>query len=54
MTKFQNYKHYKLPITINPLEYGKLLVQISDLFILQFNKTNIAIINQFKDHNKIK
>jgi len=25
MINYQNYKHYKLPITINPLEYGKLI-----------------------------
>src|SRR6266850_1650496 len=25
MLKFQNYRHYKLPITMNPLEYGKLI-----------------------------
>lgn len=23
--QFQNYKHYKLPVTLNPLEYGTLI-----------------------------
>lgn len=54
MTKFQNYKHYKLPITMNPLEYGKLLVQISDTYIVQFNRTNISIIIQNKEFNEVK
>lgn len=54
MIKFKNYKHYKLPITINPLEYGKLVIHTEELFIVQINRTNIALINQHDDTNHIK
>src|ERR1700759_3156108 len=46
MIKFHNYKHYKLPITKNPLEYGKLIIQI--------DRTSIAVIKQNDDFNLIK
>jgi len=51
---FQNYSHYKLPITMDPLKYGKLILNIEKLFIVQVNKTNVAIINQHKELNSIK
>jgi hypothetical protein len=56
MIKYQNYKHYKLPITINPLEYGKLIIKIDDLnlFIVQINIRNIALIYQYDEFNHIK
>src|ERR1700759_3198797 len=56
MIKFHNYKHYKLPITKNPLEYGKLIIQIEELklFIIQINRTSIAVIKQNDDFNLIK
>jgi hypothetical protein len=54
MTKYQNYKHYKLPITINPLEYGKLIVQLQDLFIIQINKTKLVLLKENKEFNHIK
>jgi hypothetical protein len=56
MIKYQNYKHYKLPITINPLDYGKLIIKIEDLnlFIIQINVRNIALIYQYDELNHIK
>jgi hypothetical protein len=54
---FQNYKHYKLPITMNPLDYGKLILKIDELnlFILQLPKTNnILILTQKGLTNHIK
>lgn len=54
MLKFQNYKHYKLPITMNPLEYGKLIIKIDNVIVSQINRTNIALITQFDDLNNIK
>jgi hypothetical protein len=54
MTKFQNYKHYKLPITLNPLEYGKLIIQIDKLFVVQFNRTNVVLITQHEGFNQVK
>jgi hypothetical protein len=52
--KLQNYKHYKLPITINPLDYGKLIFKTENIYIIQINKTNIAIITQFDEFNEVK
>lgn len=54
MTTFQNYNHFKLPITMEPLKYGKLIINIDNLFILQINRTNLALVSQFKDLNKVK
>jgi hypothetical protein len=54
---YQNYKHYKLPITMNPLDYGKLILKIDqlNLFILQLPKTNnILILTQKGLTNHIK
>jgi hypothetical protein len=52
--KYQNYKHYKLPITMNAIEYGKLIFQSGNLFIVQINKTNIALIKQHEEINHVK
>ena len=57
MIKYQNYKHYKLPITINPLDYGKLILKIDNLnlFIIQLVKTNnIIILTQDGLTNQVK
>lgn len=51
---FQNYSHYKLPITFNPLNYGKLFEQIGSKFILQLITRNIVIINQTDNTNFVK
>jgi DNA polymerase type B, organellar and viral len=52
--EFQNYKHHKLPITMNPLEYGKLIEQDDNKFTVQVNKTNIAIIRKYELFNEVK
>lgn len=54
--KYQNYKHYKLPITINPLEYGKLIKLIKQLniFIVSVTPRTITIISQYDDFNLIE
>jgi hypothetical protein len=54
MLKYQNYKHYKLPITMEPLKYGHLLYQNNNIYILQFNRTNVTIITQDGLNNHIK
>lgn len=56
MIKYQNYKHYKLPITINPIDYGKLITKIDslNLFILQITKTNIVLLTEYDKFNHIK
>ena len=53
---YQNYKHYKLPITMNPLNYGKLILKIDELnlFIIQINKTNVVLLKQYDLFNHIK
>src|SRR6266567_3799035 len=52
--KYQNYQHYKLPITLNPLKYGKLILNIGKQFVIQVNRTNIALITQFDNLNHVK
>lgn len=54
MIKYQNYSHYKLPITTNPLEYGKLIEQIGNKYIIQLNTLNILIINEKDNENFVK
>jgi hypothetical protein len=56
--KYQNYSHYKLPITSNPLEYGKLIEQIGNKYVIQLNSSsitaNIIILKQIDRDNYIK
>lgn len=54
MTKYQNFLHYKLPITIKPLEFGKLIDQIGNKYIIQLNTTNVVVILQKENENYIK
>lgn len=54
MTKIQFYSHYKLPITMDPLKYGKLLDQFNNKFIINLTTKNIAIINQEDKQNFIR
>jgi hypothetical protein len=54
MTKFQNYSHYKLPITMDPLKYGKLLDQTNNKFIVQLTTKNIAVINHYEKENFLR
>jgi hypothetical protein len=52
--KYQNYKHYKLPITITPLEYGKLIFKTDNIYIIQITVRTIAVLTQFTDFNEVK
>lgn len=53
--KFQNYSHYKLPITMDPLKYGKLIEQIDNKFIITLTTpTNIAVIKQINNENFVR
>ena len=54
MIKTQIYSHYKLPITMNPLKFGKLLDQTNNKFIVQLTTRNVAVINQYDKENYIK
>jgi hypothetical protein len=46
MKKYQNYKHHKLPITTNLLEFGKLIHQEGNKYIMQLDTNNVIVINQ--------
>ena len=52
--KYQNYKHYKLPITINPLDYGKLIYTADNIYIIQITSRTIAVIFQNDLFNEVK
>ena len=55
--KNQNYLHFKLPITINPIEFGKLIDQFDNKYIIQLNTTNnivIISIRQIDNNNFVK
>lgn len=52
--KYQSYLHYKLPITIKPLEYGKLIEQFGDKYIILLVTGNIAIIKETDNENFVK
>jgi hypothetical protein len=52
--KYQNYSHYKLPITINPLEYGTLIEQFDNKYILQLTTNNIVTIKKINNENYVK
>jgi hypothetical protein len=51
---YQNYSHYKLPITMNPLEYGDLIAQFDNNYVIQLTTTNILIIQQNEENNFIQ
>lgn len=52
--QFHNYQHHKLPITMDPLEYGDLLYHNDNNYAIQVNETNVAIITIEDDLNKVK
>jgi hypothetical protein len=52
--KYQNYKHYKLPITMNPLEYGKLIFKTDNIYIIHVTLRTVAVLTQFTDFNEVK
>jgi hypothetical protein len=52
--QYHNYQHHNLPITMNPLEYGKLLVKFEDTYIIQVNDKNVAIIRHKDTENQVK
>jgi uncharacterized protein (UPF0333 family) len=54
MLNFQNYRKYRLPITINPLEYGKLIYHNTNIYIMHINIRSLALITKFDTHNQVK
>jgi hypothetical protein len=51
--KYQNHHEYdyKLPITMNPLEFGKLIKQIDNIYIIHFKNNDLVIIEQIENEN---
>jgi len=52
--QFHNYQHHKLPVTMNPLEYGKLVRRFDNIYNVQINDKNDVFITQFEDKNEIE
>ena len=52
--RYQYFNHHKLPITMNPLKYGKLMEQEDNKFTVQINKFDVAIIRQYENKNEVK
>jgi hypothetical protein len=51
MTNFQFYKHFKIPITLNPLNYGKLIYNTNNIFIISITPRTLSVIIQDKEFN---
>jgi hypothetical protein len=51
--KLQTYYNNKLPISFNPLDYGKLINQKDNQFLVQIDNKSFVIINQIDNDNNI-
>jgi hypothetical protein len=51
---YPQYPKHKLPITMDPLQYGKLMKKIGNIFIMKVNQKNTAIIIQKDDVNQVE
>jgi hypothetical protein len=54
MIKYQNYLHYKLPITMIPAEFGTIIEQFSNKYIVQLSTTNVVVIKEVDNENFIR
>jgi len=52
--KKQTYYHYKLPLTMDPLKYGKILHHVANIYYIQINPNNSVVIEEKDNMNKIK
>lgn len=50
----QTYYNFNLPITFDPLHYGKLIHKTNNIYFMQLKNNNIAIIETKDKMNKIK
>ena len=50
---YQNYYHFKFPITMDPLKYGKLVTKLDNKYIILMINKNLAIIDITDKLNKI-
>ena len=53
-TQFHNYQHHNLPITMNPLEYGKLMRRFDSEYWIQISENKSAIIVVNENQNEVK
>lgn len=53
-TSYPRYPRQKLPITMDPLNYGKLMKNIGNIFVMKVNQKNIAIITQKDEVNEVE
>jgi DNA polymerase type B, organellar and viral len=51
---YQNYKNYNLPISINPNDYGRIIIQNGNNYILQNNNGMTINFNTFDNYNLIE
>jgi DNA polymerase type B, organellar and viral len=49
-----NYQHHKLPITMNPLEYGLFVKNFGNTYIIQINDKNYVHITQHDKYNEVE
>jgi hypothetical protein len=52
--KYQNYSYYKLPITMNLSEYGKVIEQFENIYIVKLTSSKMLIIRECEHDNHIK
>ena len=50
----QNYHHHKFPITTNPLDYGSLVLQENNKFVIEMDKGYIALIETSDTTRNVK
>ena len=53
LVKTHSYIHYKLPITMNSLKYGKLLYSQGNIYIIQINNNNVIVISEKTKYNYV-
>lgn len=56
--KFQNYKNYKLPISMDPIDYGRLIIQnkinADTNYIIQNENEQTINFSKFDNHNEVE
>jgi hypothetical protein len=56
--RFQNYKNYNLPISMNPIDYGRLIIQnkldSGINYIIQNDKEQTINFNKFDKYNEVE
>lgn len=49
----QNYKHYRLPISMNPSDFGTIIFKNENIIIVQANNQNLFIFSQDEVINSV-